>query len=743
MSKVPTKGRSLGVKGKLIALLVGTAFVALLMACFAFAYYDRTSYTAARQQTLGVLVESVAQSAFGPAAFQDPDSSQVILKVLEAEPMAIGGAIYLKDGTQLTAWQRAGAGFELPKTGPNFTPPEGSWFIQREIKNPEQSVGHLSVVFETKDVAARTRKFIQIAGGVLALAALAAFVLAALAQRVFTRPVRSLSDAANRVQMQKDFDTRAVKMSDDELGALTDAFNSMLAMIQARDRELESHRVHLEDLVAERTRDLNVRNEEMRLVLDNVDQGFVTLGRDGTIGAERSQTFNRWFPAAVQESAFGKILGSRIEGFAEHFAMYFDEVLSGFLPLELTLAQLPAYLETEDGRHFHVGYTPIGRNGDDFQRLLVVLSDITERVNRERSEAEQAQIMAVFEHVSRDRGGFVEFYNEAEALLMRVTSDNPGERPAVLRDLHTLKGNAGLFGLKPLATLIHRVESDCIDTGELPTPEHRTELQNAWRRFSERVQVFLGEQARMVAMELHEYLAIKDLISGGASSHTILEAFERMQAEPVQPKLERLGSRAITLAERLHKGVLTLEIDAKGVRSTTELGWLWQVLPHVIANAVDHGLAPESESKRAPKLTLTAKESPGVITIEVADNGKGIDWKRVRKKAEAEGLPFESQADLVSALFADGLSTLDAASEVSGRGVGLAAVKAACATHGADVVVTSEIGAGTRFIFKIPVPRSTREVTQLALARNGQQWSVPPSQNASIRPRVSLTPGPN
>lgn len=731
---------SLGVKAKLIALLVGTAFVALLMSCAAFAYYDRTSFAAARQQTLGVLVESVAQSAFGPAAFQDPDSAQVILKVLEAEPMAMAGAIYLKDEVRLTEWKRAGAGVELPAKGGEFSIAPTSWLIRREIKNAEQTVGYLAVVFDTKDVAARTRKFIQIAGGVLGLAALAAFLIAAIAQRVFTKPVHLLSQAAHRVQAEKDFETRAVKVSNDELGELTDAFNSMLAMIQARDKELESHRVHLEDLVAERTQELNIKNEEMRLVLDNVDQGFVTLNRDGKIGAERSATFGRWFPEAAKTAVLADILEARMEGIRDYFNMCFGEVVAGMLPLDVNLSQLPAYLETDDGRHFHVGYTPIGRNEDHWERMLVVLSDTTEEVNLKRSEAEQAQTMAVFEHVSRDRGGFVEFFNEAESLLVRVTSDVPGPLRNVLRDLHTLKGNCGLFGLKPLANLIHRIEDDCVDTGDLPTPEHRAELQTAWKRFTERVHVFLGEESRTIAITPDEFESLEQAVSSGASHATIQAALQRLLAEPVEPKLERLASRAVNLAERLDKGKLSVVVNAKGVRHPAGLQWLWQVMPHLIANAVDHGIKREDAAGKPPVLTLTAKELPGVLTLEVGDNGAGIDWERVRSKAQAAGLPHKTHNELVAALFADGISTRDEASEVSGRGVGLAAVKAACAEHGAEIGIDSKPNFGTRFLFRVPVATPTNVHAAPNLATNGQRWSVPVASRASIRPRVSLTP---
>ncbi len=101
--------------------------------------------------------------------------------------------------------------------------------------------------------------------------------------RGISRSLEVLGEAAAHVRRTRDYTTRARKTADDEFGALTDAFSEMLAGIQARDEVLEGHRQNLEATVAERTSELEKRNREMRLVLDNVDQALVTLHRDGTM----------------------------------------------------------------------------------------------------------------------------------------------------------------------------------------------------------------------------------------------------------------------------------------------------------------------------------------------------------------------------------------------------------------------------------------------------------------------------
>jgi two-component system chemotaxis sensor kinase CheA len=715
----------LSVRSKLIGLAVGTAVIALALACAAFVYYDRVSYSQAKRGTLSVLVQSVSQSAFGPTAFQDKDSANVILKVLEAEPSAQGGSIYAQDGSLLASWVRPKAPFKVAPKLKALGAQDGyvgdRLLVTRKIGDATQQVGTLHVQFSTRDIDERTRRFLEIAGVVLLVSSLGALILALFAQRIVTRPVQILSDAAHRVQAHKDFDVRAQRVSNDELGRLTDAFNDMLSMIQARDRELESHRVHLEDLVAERTRDLDQRNQEMRLVLGNVDQGLVIVDRDGVMGPERSAALEAWFGTAGKEP-----LGSYIEqacpGFAGKLAMAWSQLLDGMLPIELNIAQLPDTTVSRDGRYFALSYRPIGLDGDHFDKLLVIVSDITARVEKERSDAEQAQIIAMFEHVTGDRNGFIDFFEETDSTVERLVGgaarDLTRDLTVEMRELHTLKGNFGLFGLKLLATLVHRIEDECLEAERGPNPEQKLRLRTGWERVASRARTLLGDGAMSMTISRRDVEELLEALRSGMERDELALRVSRLLLDPVAPKLSRIGERARNLAERLGKGPVDIAVEADGVRAPGDISWLWVVLPHVVANSVDHGLDSADERANVGKngpatLRLTAKERNRSLIIEIADNGRGIDWERVREKAKRIGLPHQSEQDLLQALFADGVSTKDEASEVSGRGIGLAAVAAACKEHGASVRVSTEPGQGT--VFQLTLAHSNKSRPSLPL----------------------------
>jgi len=163
------------------------------------------------------------------------------------------------------------------------------------------------------------------------------------------------------------------------------------------------------------------------------------------------------------------------------------------------------------------------------------------------------------------------------------------------------------------------------------------------------------------------------------------------------------------VAERVGKPAPEVVIDADGVRMPVDqLRPFWSAFSHLVRNALDHGIEAPADRAAAGKseaghIVLRARNTETGVAIEMIDDGRGIDWERVRDKARSVGLPAETRADLIEALFSDGVSTAAAVSQTSGRGVGLAAVRAAAVEARGQVEIESEPGQGTRFTFTFSV----------------------------------------
>ena len=173
--------------------------------------------------------------------------------------------------------------------------------------------------------------------------------------------------------------------------------------------------------------------------------------------------------------------------------------------------------------------------------------------------------------------------------------------------------------------------------------------------------------------------------------------------------LRRLGRYAAALANRLGKGDVDIEIKANGVRLAPK-AWagFWSDLVHVVRNAVDHGLETPAERETAgkarPKLRLSSALTNRKLVVEIEDSGRGVNWQAVKKAADKLGLPSATEEDLVRAMFVSGLSTSAEVTTISGRGVGLSAVRQQVQDLGGHIGVISKAGQGTCFRFTFPLP---------------------------------------
>lgn len=489
-----------------------------------------------------------------------------------------------------------------------------------------------------------------------------------------------------------------------------------------RDRQLQEYAATLEQRVEDRTRELDERNRGMRLVLDNVSQGFITIDRKGVMDAERSAVVDTWFgPPAAAPPTFAAQVREVAPDFAAWFELSLEMLRDGVLPLEVCLGQLPRRFEAH-GRIFDVAYSPILNEAEppQLERVLVILSDVTQQLARERAERDQREMLAVFQRIVADRTSCEEFLAETSALLDGLRL--PGERAIELRALHTLKGNCAMFGFETFAELCHELENELVELAPAPlNEEQRARLIAGGERMRRTMTSLLGGHVRdVIEIERPELISALELARHGASSEELAALLTTWSYEPVAHRFERFGQQARSLARRLGKGEVNVTISDGGIR-LDPIHWapLWTAMVHAIRNAIDHGLEDPSERERLgkgpPHLTFTATRTEQQLILSIADDGKGIDWEALRSRVGAlhhggrddrrADPRADGRSDLIALLFQDGFSTRAEATETSGRGVGLAALQAVVGSLGGRIEVESQPGAGTRFELQFPLER--------------------------------------
>jgi two-component system chemotaxis sensor kinase CheA len=157
-------------------------------------------------------------------------------------------------------------------------------------------------------------------------------------------------------------------------------------------------------------------------------------------------------------------------------------------------------------------------------------------------------------------------------------------------------------------------------------------------------------------------------------------------------------------------------------------------LVHLVRNAVDHGIETTEARVAAGKpevghLTIAARRVKDSIRIAVSDDGRGIDLEAVRARAVERGLVVLDLAedlspeDIASFVFHPGLSTAERISRVSGRGVGMDAVRATIESLGGQVELNTERGVGTTTTLAVPIAAAVQRVLLVEAA--GETLAIP------------------
>jgi len=254
----------ISIKTKLMVLLGLTTAVPLLLSSSAFVAKDVRMIKGSMTRTVTALADVLGQNAAAALTFEDPAVASETLASLQGEPVVVAACIYDREGKVFATYPSEVDKELLPpaptedRTGTR----NGCLEVFKGISQDREAIGAIFVRAQLSEVRAQIRDSLVIGGAVLALSLCAAVVLSSRLQRVISGPILALARAMGAISKEGNYSLRVEKKGDDELGVLYDGFNDMLGQIHQRDSELDQHRLHLEELVQERTEDLERKTKE-------------------------------------------------------------------------------------------------------------------------------------------------------------------------------------------------------------------------------------------------------------------------------------------------------------------------------------------------------------------------------------------------------------------------------------------------------------------------------------------------
>jgi two-component system chemotaxis sensor kinase CheA len=263
-----------------------------------------------------------------------------------------------------------------------------------------------------------------------------------------------------------------------------------------------------------------------------------------------------------------------------------------------------------------------------------------------------------------------------------------------------------------------------------PPPSVRVQTDTLDRFLSTVGEVILNTSQVRTAAAVYEATKAPDLAEGLDRMDRVVGELQRRALELRTTRLLRildpLPRMARELAERSGKRVEVELLGAELELDRSILDRLSDPLVHLLRNAVDHGVeTPEarvaSGKRDVGHIVVEARREKDSIRISVTDDGAGVDLERVKARAVEAGVLHQDLADdlspeqIAAFIFHPGLSTSERVSEISGRGVGMDAVKASIESLGGMVEVASDAGRGTAMSILVPITAAVQRVLLMGL----------------------------
>lgn len=712
--------------GILVVLAIVTAFAYLRVN-----RNEREQMLRAKERAASMVTELFAAGVTAPLSFNDDAGIREHIALLMASTNVVYAGLWRADGER--------RGEKIGERARGVAAPQPSPVIPRRmvvertadlvivqkpvISESGELLGaaliELSLAEENATIAAEQRStLVTFSATALGLAA----VVVVLSRLLVVSRLAQLAKAAKRLEEGEVVDIRLD--TNDEVGALSRAFASMSRVIASREAQISQ------------------RNVDLRRVLDNVAEGLMTVRKDGSISEERSHAVDEWFGRPAIGVDVFDYFESVDQATGDVLRLGWTALNDDFMPVEVVLDQMRVRFERWE-RSFELDFSPIWLGPEDDQvldQVLLVVRDVTAAVEHERSERAQREALRVFRSVLVDPAGFRNFLSNGARLVEAIEQD-PGTAETSSRlkhDLHTLKGDTGLFGLESIADVCHRIESRMQDLQRPPNADELAPLRAAWTDLTTlAAELETGSPNDRIEIYMREYEEHLAQLKALRASDALITNVRTWGNEPAERTLQRFVEQGRSLARQLGKvdTAIEMHVTPAGLRlAPARWAPVWSVFSHVLRNTFDHGVetkarrqATNKPARASVEISLTASNEG--VELRVADDGRGIDWRAVGERASKLGLPHSTPAELEEALFGDGLTTREQATETSGRGLGMGAFREVVRSCGGTITIESRLGFGTTLICRFPA---------LMLEGSRASWAPKaPDQAAGGRPLSS------
>lgn len=532
---------------------------------------------------------------------------------------------------------------------------------------------------------------------------------------------------------------------------------------------IEKQNILLEQKVSERTAVVHQQTKDIREMLTTMPIGLFTINEAGLINPQYSQSLEKLLNTSFIKgrNAIELIFENTHLGADERDAMVVslscmmgEDCFNYECNKDHLITEFSRTVNNQE-KIFAIEWTAIIDDNDCVEKMMVSLRDITAlRIAENKGKAQQQQLEIISQLLNISANKFlafeksaINFIAENKNAIAQVknntasnnsnTSDNANTShntsstadivALLFRNMHTIKGNCRTYGFTVLSDTVHEIETVY---SELRASHTNTawdaEFLLADLARAEQVLALYSDAFRHVLGRDSEPRA--DRRGGVWLPDNDLDHFMRLVARGDTRLLEkeliaiRTGTLEETLtdvlqsldsiAQQLHKPAPKVMVQTPGLRINKDnQEFIVDIFAHLLRNSLDHGIELPSErlalgKPEVGKITIRGLAVGDQYQIWLKDDGAGININKLRTKAQDKNL-FENPSeitpmDIAETLFLSGVSTKDEVSNISGRGVGMDAVRGFLRQRGGDIaIIINELGniteyASAEFLITLP-----------------------------------------
>lgn len=575
------------------------------------------------------------------------------------------------------------------------------------------------------------------------LAAILSIIIALFASSQFVKPIISLTNSATTIA-GGNLNEKIILTGKDEIGILAHNFEIMRETIKQHIEKLDMK-------VLERT-------QAITDLLNNAGQGFLTFGKNLKIHKEYSKQCIDFIGRNIEDMNILEILYPDIGAdYLKDKSKYDEEsdiavteelikdIFESDSKIDVKLTLLPHEIEINK-LILTVWYVYLkDYKNSEKTKIMLILTDVTlERTLKEKAKIEEERNNLIIK-AALDKAGFIEFINDlnkqinyARDLVMKL-ENRFDVLDELFRIIHTIKGNSPFYNLKRVAEAAHQME-DIISIfirHKNIGPKDLQELNNYIDNIIAGLNYHLNSISDFLsANDIFKYSEkifeipeskLDSLISlineklSETEREIFIEKVKELKKHSIKFILKRYISNAQQIADRLGKKIKVNINNEDFQIDLTYFKPLFDVYVHIIRNAVDHGISTPAEralEKKSACGTISIileeldKDGKKYFMIETIDDGKGIEIEKIRKRIIEKKLLNEREAnklnedEVLQYIFYPGISSKDSISDVSGRGIGMEAVKEAVSKLGGEIKVKTQSNIGTSIKIIVPFDKS-------------------------------------